>query len=176
MTHTLQSDLDLANKLLAPTMTYLKLTSSEFWEGINWIIVTYYWTILADLGQVVPTTYPIDQNDMFVFSSPSSYLPTNNIFINETLYQIYSSLLQRANPAKAISPLDTNIGAGLPDMKFVKSYSCTQRQLKSHINFIISVGVADYVLIMGGYSFAILIAGWIEKRRRKNGNLSHSMN
>ena len=56
-------------------------------------------------------------------------------------------------------------------MKFIKSYSCTQRQLKPPINFIISVVVADYALIMGGYSFALLIAGGIQKHRRKDGKL-----
>jgi len=150
-------------------MTFLQVTPLMFWEVINWLFVTFYWTILADLGQVVPTTYPIDRNNQLMFSSPSDYLPTNNIFINETLYQLYSSFLQPLEPS--VPPLNVTIGAGLPTMKFIKSYSCTQRQLKPPINFIISVVVADYALIMGGYSFALLIAGGIQKHRRKDGKL-----
>lgn len=168
--HTLPSDLEFTNKLLAPTMKFLQVTPVQFWEVINWIFVTFYWTILADLGQIVPITYPIDQNGQPVLSSTSNYLPTNNIFLNETLYQIYSSssFLQRIGFPP---PLDRTIGAGLPNMTFIKSYSCTQRQLKPPINFIISVAVADYALIMGGYSFALLIAGSIQKHRRKDGKL-----
>lgn len=166
--HTSSSDLEVTNKLLAPTMAYLQVTPLQFWEVVNWLFVTFYWTILADLGQAVPTTYPIDLNGEYVFSSPSTYLPTNNIFINETLYQIYSSFL---HPTGDVPSLNRTIGAGLPNMTFIKSYSCTQRQLKSPINFIISVAVANYALIMGGYSFAILIAGSIQKHRRKDGKL-----
>ena len=55
-------------------------------------------------------------------------------------------------------------------MTFIKSYSCTQRQLKSAINFIISVIVADYAFIVGGYTLAILIAGRVQKYRRQDGN------
>ena len=52
-------------------MTFLQVTPLMFWEVINWLFVTFYWTILADLGQVVPTTYPIDRNNQLMFSSPS---------------------------------------------------------------------------------------------------------
>lgn len=58
----------------------------------------------------------------------------------------------------------------LPEMTFIKSYSCTYRQMKSPIDFIISVVVADYALIIGGYTIAIFIAGSIQNYRRRDGN------
>lgn len=80
--HTPAGHLENATNLLAPTITYLQSTTStkfDFWQMINWLYVTLYWTMLADLGQAVPTIYPFNGFGNFNFSSPVNYLPTNNI-------------------------------------------------------------------------------------------------
>lgn len=177
--HTPAGHLENATNLLAPTITYLRSTTTtkfDFWQLINWLYVSLYWTMLADLGQAVPTTYPVNQLGAFNFSAPVDSLPTNNIFINTTLYEIYGSYLQNTVlpilqiPNQPIPPVTNGTEVTLPDMTFIKSYSCTRRQIKSTINFIISVVVADYALIIGGYTLAIFVAGSISKYRRREGN------
>ena len=178
--HTLSSDLENATKLFAPTITYLQSITAQqfdFWELINWEFVALYWTFLADLGQTVPTVYAINpQSGNLNFSSPTTFPATNNIFINATLYQIYSSYLFNTIlpilgiPSEPVYTVTNDTTVTLPDMTFIKSYSCIERQVKSSIDFIISVIVADYVLIVGFYSLAILIAGSLQKYRHPDGN------
>jgi hypothetical protein len=64
-------DLNKANFLLAPTIAYLHNNTApafDYWKLINWLYVSFYWTVLADLGQVAPTTY-LDGN----FPFPSAH-------------------------------------------------------------------------------------------------------
>jgi hypothetical protein len=63
----------------------------DLWKLLNWIFVGYYWAFLADLGQVAPTAY-----DRTVANNPLPviYASTNNVFVNETLFNIYSIYIQ----------------------------------------------------------------------------------
>jgi hypothetical protein len=152
----------------------------DFWRIINWLFVSIYWTILADLGQAAPTIYFPTPQGPYNFSSATDYPTTNNIFVNTTLYDIYASYLENTilpllnSPGQAIPPVTTGTPITLPTMTFIQSYSCTRRQLKKGISFLIAVVVADYALIIGGYSLAILIAGTIQKYRRRDGKFSFS--
>jgi hypothetical protein len=170
-TRTLQTDIDNANSLLAPAISSLQAQTIhmfEFWELINWLFVSFYWTALFDLGQIAPT----------IPDAQMTFLPTNNLFINQTLFTIYSSYLRNTifpllGPAYSqiaqFSNLTAENSLQAEDKTFVRSYSCVERVLKQPVSFIISVIVADYALIMGAYAFAIFVAGAVQKRRRQDG-------
>ena len=144
---------------------------------VNWVYVSYYWTILADLGQITPTTYPRDDMNNLIWTQPTVYPPTNNIFINPESFEIYYSYLKNTIfPILNIPPLDLSpppdsMITQPPDVTFVKSYSCIERRLKAPISLIISVIVADYTFVVGLYTLVILIAGIIQKRRKPSGKI-----
>ena len=185
---TSQIDYDLANSLLEPTTSLLETSigqNLDFWELMNWLFVSIYWTYLADLGQVRPTTYIREREQYGLaivdFSKPTSYPLTNNIFINDTLFDIYSSYLRTVvlpflnYSLPEFYGLDEDNHLKPVDMMFARSYSCSERQLKIPLNFIISVLAADYVLIVGAYKLVICIAAFVEKRRDRGSRvfLSH---
>ena len=173
---TRTSPTDLANieSLFFPAITKLASQTTQiydFWTLINWIYVSYYWTVLFDLGQVVPTI----NNTPF----PS----TNNIFINQTLFDIYSSYLRGTiyPLLNAISPFDpipgfqslSNGNNLRPETRhFFRGYACTERRLKAPMSLIIAVIVADYALIMSAYKVTILVARFLETRHRQDGPFS----
>jgi hypothetical protein len=168
-THTSHEEVDSATFLLTDAIKILQSQMSkqlDFWKLINWFVVSVYWSLLFDLGQVF--TVNLDSDDLAL--TPS----TNNIFINQTLFDIYSSFL-----VDTIGPLEKLTGIPVPsfepissqnylqarDTTFLRSYSCVERHVKPVISLLISVIVADYALIMGAYTFAINVAGMIQKRR-----------
>jgi len=97
LTMTSAEDFAAANCFLQPTIFIIEsLTyrNIDFWKLINFIFVNFYWLGLYTLRQTSPTTYPpgqlwVDEN----FDGPTFHPPTN-IFMNNTLFQIYSSYLQ----------------------------------------------------------------------------------
>src|SRR5438552_5110584 len=63
MTHTSNENLVFANNLLAPTIQILRaITDNSFdlWRFMNWMFVGFYWGLLADLRQIAPTAYKIN--------------------------------------------------------------------------------------------------------------------
>jgi hypothetical protein len=96
-THTATEDFTLANTLLAPTISLLRSQAGsdmDFWKLINRLMISFYWSYLADLGQIAPTTYmPSAYSVTADFTQPTLYPPTNNIFVNNTPFQLYSSYL-----------------------------------------------------------------------------------
>src|SRR5579862_9537149 len=102
---TLGSDLGIISTLLAPSTTILENYAAtrgitvDVTRYMSWLIVSYYWTILASLGQVAPINYPplrfAALPDFRVdFTQPTSYSETNNPFVNQTVFENYSSFLQ----------------------------------------------------------------------------------
>src|SRR5947207_1156160 len=75
---------------------------------LNWLFVTDYWIQLSALVHTAPTLYSVTLRGRPNFSHPTIYPSTNNIFVNETLFQIHSSYLQ-----ETILPL---IRIALPDL------------------------------------------------------------
>lgn len=179
--HTSLADFHKANALLAPTASYMasitKNTAFDLWKLINWVFVSYYWIFLADLGQTATTVYPQALN----YDNSVQYSSENNIFVNETLFEIYSSylkesilpLLRLMRPGLTLPeflPLDDNNRLQPIDISLLRSYSCLERQLKGWASATISILVADYALIAGPYKLFIFVAGWLQ-RRRHNRNL-----
>lgn len=143
------------------------------------MIVSIYWILLADFGQIAPTIYPYLQSPIWQgypsYLTPTQYPPTNNIFYNETLFKNYSSYLNETilplfnsyyqlNTSLPEFNLDVNNRIQPIPMTFVRSYSCTQRQLKGWVSVVISIAVADYSLIFGAYGVAVLIGKWLQMR------------
>jgi hypothetical protein len=175
MTHTLASDLANANSLLKPTVQVLRDISGDssfdIWKLFNWMIVVLHWSLLANLGQIAPTAY-----DTTIWNDPQPvpFPPTNNIFINQSLFEIYSgysnSTLLPFFMRVGITPpppvlLDDHNRLTPVETTLLRSYMCTQRQPRRSISLIISVISADYALIVGAYTITLYIAGRIQKKK-----------
>src|SRR5277367_277479 len=181
--HTPTSNLTKANTLLAPTIEIMQESLGEptfdIWRFFNWVMVTNYWGLLADLGQIAPTACdltvpPTTYGAPGPIPQPVPFPSTNNIFINETLFQgyfdYYNSTLSPAiqvfigaqpppvllNDETRLEPIETTL---------LRSYTCSNRQIKSPLDLIIAVLVADYALIMGAYKIILFITGWLQKRK-----------
>jgi len=180
------SDLQLANNILSPTVALLNKfqPTLDIWKLLNWIFVSFYWTILADFGQVAPTTfyYLSDVSEtgsvsIVNLTAPTVYPPTNNIFVNESLFEIYESylrneLLLALAPSLFVppfAPLNSTNRLEPKDVEFVQNYSCWKRAWKSFwLDAVVSVLVAQYSLFFGTFSFFLLVAAWFH-RRQPNG-------
>jgi hypothetical protein len=175
---TSNQSLDTANALLAPTINAMRLAMGDpefdFWNFANWLVVSYYWLFLSNFGQTSPTYYNFTSEDLPNLLAPVFYSSTNNIFVNSTLFSIYSSYLTDlfsfvGLPPPEFLPLDNNNSLQQTAVTFLTSYSCMQRQPQPFIYAAVSVLVADYVFIAGGYSFVIIVATWWKKRRTAEG-------
>lgn len=177
MSRTSAAVLENATKILAPTQDLLRsvteIENLDFLKLVNWLFVSFYWIFLADFGQISPTIY--GKGDLN-FSLPFEYPPTNNIFVNETLFEIYYTyMLQFILPiirgdqpdltTPHFPPLNATNRLQQTDVLFLKSYSCVERQLKGFVSTTISVIVANYALINGPYAVLVFIVGWFQKRR-----------
>jgi hypothetical protein len=183
---TTPHDLAIANQIMSPIVNFLHLVSTvvgieiEVWKFVNWFCVSIYWTILADLGQISPTTYaplprPVYYRDDF--STALRHSSANNIFVNETLFDIYSTflletllpVLNSTVPLGGFAPLsETNNFAPAP-MPFKRSYSCTVRRWKSPLGAFVSIVVAQYAFIRGAFSLFMFTAAWYQKRKAVEG-------
>ena len=156
----------------------------DFWRLMNWLVVVAYWNVLVDFGIYSPTNYPHDANANSGrdFSRATLLPSTNNIFINSTLYDIYSQfmleivmpLLDLPVPPAEITPLGNENKLVHREVAFAKSYFCSVRQLKSPLVGIVSIFVGEYAFIQGGYRIFIFLATWYQKRRELNGTRSIS--
>lgn len=168
-------DITTANALVAPVINVLSSfallhgVQIDFWKLINWTFVSVYWTVLADFGQDGPTIY--EQQDL---SRPVIFSSEYNIFVNSTLYSEYTTflsysvlpLMNLTAGTISFAPLDqANRLNVAQETKFLRGYPCNVRRMKAPINAVISILVADYVLIGGGYRLFILIAAWYQKRK-----------
>ena len=143
---------------------------------------------LADFGQISPTEYPHllsswqGRLGVLNFTKATSYPPTNNIFVNASLYEI---ALNTPTPLMNDTPSNygvnsANINGDFPlkanhSAVLVQSYYCQQRELKHPINLFITVVAGDYALIVGGYTVVVLMAAVIEKRRKEGKHLASFM-
>jgi hypothetical protein len=179
LTRTSPADLAKVNTFLEPTRLLLGVDVTIFWKLVNWIIVGYYWTILNDLGQISPTIYapippqPLPDWYQINFSHATSLPSTNNIFLNETLFDIYSTFLSeiilpnfhlRSPEFLSISSknqLQPRI------VTFVRSYTCQVRQWKSVVEAVISVAASIYVFTVTPFTILVILASIVEKRRHR---------
>jgi hypothetical protein len=166
-TRTLPSDIDQANVLLAPAIAKLQAQTNvtfDFWELMNWLFVSVYWTAFYDVGQISPT-----------LTGRTEMPSTNNIFVNQTLFEYYTSYLRHTvlpflGPKTDWEPDFDNLTnencLKAIDVEFVRSYQCVEKRLKSPISLIVYLIAADYAMIGIPRAMVIWIAIWIQRRRQ----------
>jgi hypothetical protein len=139
--------------------------------------------MLADFGQVAPTTYTYTQPPQQQvwqgygdYSSATQHPATNNIFWNETLFQAYfkymnDTLIPIFKSHYHITPplpenltLDTGARIQPVPVVFIRNYSCVQRQRKPLLSCVVSILVAAAALFGTSYRIVIGTAGWIQGR------------
>jgi hypothetical protein len=161
------------NQLLAPTIATitLKFPQIDLWKILNWLFVSYYWTFLNDVGQISTTTYPaVREWDRANFSQPLQHYATNNIFVNDTLFEIYSAYMTDTIlpildlPIPEFSAFSPQNRLQTVNATFVRSYSCVERRLKPTVSWIFSVMAVDYSLIGAAYTLSMYIAAKFQKR------------
>jgi hypothetical protein len=158
---------DPGNLTEANTIIPAGTNNVTFWQTVNWLYVSLYWTTLIDYGQYVP--WLINTTTGYGFYAPS----TNNIFLNTTLLQSYSSFyntkLSHFLNGYAIPEFtDLLVDPGVPiPTTFFQSYSCTKLVPKATLTIIITLAVGCYTFILGGYGFAKFVLAWWHKRRYK---------
>jgi len=187
---TSKSDYLKANTLLKPTFDLLPISDPTiFWQLVNWLIVGYYWTILNDLGQTSPTIYapippqPLPNWYQLNFSQATLLPPTNNIFVNETLFGVYFDILNTTIlPYLNLSTPNFTSISHENQLKprivtFVRSYTCQVRRWKSILEAAVSIGESIYVLNVAAFAIFIFFASIFQNRRdRDRGQLHCTFN
>jgi len=148
------SDLQLADTLLAPTIAYLETVKVDMWTLMCWLFVSYYWTVLDDLGQISPTTYiPLHDWASANFSQAIVHPTTNNIFVNETLFDVFGQYLKSTilpllqYHIGDFSPLSAENSLEPSPTTFLRIYNCTERRLKATVSWFYSVFTAVWSIM-----------------------------
>jgi len=141
---------------------------------MNWLVISYYWTVLLNLGQLGPTTYANGSVFYPEFTQPISYPFANNIFVNETLFRIYTTYL-----SDVILPL-LNITANIEWLPltstnrlqpatrtFQRSYSCQVRTLKT--GWVFSVFSVDFTIMSSLYLVTRLLVELLWEKKHGKG-------
>lgn len=151
ITHTAQPDLIRATTLLQPVLAFAKTQSTSIvnvWKLLNALFVGWYWFVLADLGQISPTTYANSSTYLRPsdFSLPVSYPSTNNILLNTGLSKDVFFDIGLNGSAVALSSfeiLTTLNGSANPDAegnpKIRRIYLCNVREVKGILSLLVSV-------------------------------------
>lgn len=180
-TRTTQKDFQFANSLLSPLILSFQeagfskdFTYADLWKIMNWLIVSTYWILLADAGQINPTTYMQEEVYLAVdFNTPRNHPATNNIFVNDTLFALYSEIMVSdilpvfgmSVSSSDLLPLDDGNRLFPVETTFVQSYTCTIKQLKPPLEAFVSIIGAEYVFIKGAYSLFISAAALYQRRK-----------
>ena len=182
LTRTTSHEFELANIILGPTITLLRNQTFQpdfdMWKLMNWIFVTYYWTFLGDLGQISPTTYvPWNQWANANFSQATFHTASNNIFVNESLFEVYTKYMNETllplllyGGIGEINPLSTENQLTWEPTTFIRGYDCTERQLKSAVSFIFGVFATLWAVMHVFYTFVKWITGKFARWDTERGN------
>lgn len=137
-----------------------------FWQTVNWLYVSLYWTTLIDFGQYSP--YLVNGTTNIGFYPPA----TNNLFLNSTLLQSYYSFYNTS-----LAPFLDGYALSIPQYvppkpvyfptTFLQSYTCSKLAPRSPLTLFISVIVGCYTFIVGGYGFAKFVVAFFYKHRHK---------
>jgi hypothetical protein len=161
-------------------LTVLNFGQYTFWGFVNWVFVSQYWLTLYDLGQTAPVAYSNDRvGGPFNFSKPATiHNSSQNIFVNATLFQKYSTFLRDViipnfgagpdvgkNTTVEFLPLNETNRLQPSDTTLYRNYSCSERRIKKWFSLIISVFAANYALIGGAYTLSIFIAGRVLRQK-----------
>jgi len=182
-TRTSELALSTIETILAPSLRLLNQTAIQqgvdvdFWKLVNFIFIGYHWLMLANLGQISPTIYapilfpPAPEWYRVNFTNVKSYTPINNIFINETLFEIYTNflrdtilpLLNYSSPRFA--PLGDGNTLQMEQTTFIKSYDCQVRTLRSPVVAMFLIVTTVVVFITGPYAFVTNVFARIQRHK-----------
>jgi len=176
-----------ANATLFPTIGNMSaqvaqagVTNFNFWELINWIFVVQYWGLLADFGQIAPTMWDWTNGTLQNYG-PISVPATNNIFVNESLFELYydyfnstvAPLFGAVFPP--FEPLSETNQLGQSNVSLRTLYACSDLTLKSSQSVVISLIVADWVFITSFFTIALVIGTFLHTRGNENGIIFSSL-
>jgi hypothetical protein len=178
----------LANTLLEAAISPIRNIAQQkgvdfdFWTFINFVLVSEYWGILLSLGQNQITEYPSSSdfwnsapNTTSEFSEPVSYDSNYNIFVNATLFNIYSSYLSNTLlplsdvPPISFEPLSDQNQFRVEPTTFLRSYTCQVMEAKEPFVAFFSVITTVYVFTAGPFHFIVFVAGYLKTRNNKEG-------
>jgi hypothetical protein len=125
--------------------------------------------ILYDFGLVYPTFYP----SLTSFNDPTvgvSNVQKNNIFLNNTLFQAYSTIFRQQIDSQSAAkltfkPLDPQNSWFPRKVAFYQSYSCSELVQKPALSIVQAVLIGDYVFLHTSYAMLALLLAWWYKRR-----------
>jgi hypothetical protein len=138
---------------------------TEFCGVLSAMFVVWYWVALYDFGQVSPG------NDKAL----AVQFP--NILTNQTLFDIYLTFINDVAlpftngyqfPKISALPLGGSNKFEYSPVSLLSLFTCSGRQLKGFLSFVISIIAADTALVLGAYSLFIFIASHIQRRRDRN--------
>jgi hypothetical protein len=164
----------VVEEILSPTISSIislaekaKIPDFNFWKLMNWMFVSHYWTILLDFGQVSSAV----TNGSTIASEPVLYPTTNNIFVNETLFELYSAYLSNTvlplleNQLPQFASLNQTNVMNASDITLKLLYSCTDLRLKSSGGLVVSVMVASWAFVTSLYAILVGIGSKWELRK-----------
>ena len=169
-----------ANTTLAPTIatinsaaTQAHIADFDFWELMNWMFVVHYWGLLMDFGQVAPTTWNWTGGELQDYG-PIRYSSAYNPFVNETLFRIYydyfnSTILSLwgLSSFPELAQLNETNQLSQSTVSLRTLYSCSDLNLKSSQNLVISLIVADWALHDIFLAVLLAIGVYIETRTQR---------
>jgi hypothetical protein len=180
--------------MLVVRLVRLKMVIEEDFDAlrfVNWLVVSYYWIYLADVGQTAPTIYEergrglsTSMENVNLMQPPTVFKSTNNIFINRTLFDIYDTY-SRDKLFPLLRHLDSRISRTLPEFRIPNNtsnqrvaertkirqiYLCTIRHMET-LSSIVSVVSSVHIWVMAivyNVICALMLAA--ESRRRHSQN------
>ena len=189
---TSPTNISLANALLEPAVVVLRLKAAQigvdfdFWEFVNWIFVGFYWTMLANVGQLNPINYaplpisPLPRLNTVNFTALTVYDYKYNWFVNETLFDKYSTYLTGTllpllgYPSPQIAKLSETNRLHPVMTTFLRSYICEIREWKDLLGAIFAVITTVYVFTTGPFAVVVFVAAWLKCRNNDEGFSSPS--
>jgi hypothetical protein len=191
MNKTSQGNISAASALLNPVISDLGLKAEklglafDFWEFQNWLFVNFYWTMLANVGQINSVNYkpglpaPLLRLRTVNFNDRKDYDSRYNILLNDDLYNRQARyltttllpLLNRTSPQ--IQPLSQTNRFTPEIATFVRSYLCQFRQWKDPFGFIFSVFTTIWVSTAGPLTVLFLFFTWLETRENPRGSFPY---
>jgi hypothetical protein len=170
-----------ANTTLFPTIqiisaaaTQVGIKNFDFWQLINWMFVVHYWGLLADFGQIAPTAWNFSDSN-FQNYGPVPFSAGNNIFINESLFELYYDYFNSTVMPlygyifPPFAPLNETNKLDQSNVSLRALYACSDLTLRSSQSLVIAVIVADWAFITTFFTIALVIGTFLHTRREQNG-------
>jgi hypothetical protein len=118
---------------------------ASLWPDLTAFLQLIYWTIQADLGQQNPNNVLVNQEKLKLLAAP---VGDGKIVVG---------------------------GGGIQGARVLTSFLCQGGKLKSPLSLIVSVVVADLVLLSSGWTVLTIVSAWLAKKRNHDGTSHPSL-